>query len=960
MLAILLVSLLAVSAVSAADNVTDDLVGMDNQDDNAIIESNNSNSDGDILNVNSKTFADLNNVINGNTKSDIYLNGDYTYNPSYDSNFINGININRAVTIHGNGYTIDGADTARIFNVSNNNVVFRDIVFANGHSADYGGAIYSSEYSSISVVNCDFINNFAKRGGAMTGGYAVNCNFIDNSVYDFGGAMYKGSALNCTFRGNHANKYGGAMYGGSAENCIFIGNSANFGGAVADCSALNCTFQDNSVRGITSYGGAMYGGSAVNCNFIGNSAEYSGGAMNKGSALNCTFRSNHAEDGGAMSDGSAVNCTFFDNFAEDGGAMFGSSSSALNCTFTGNHADVGGAMYRGSAVNSNFINNSATWDCGGAMYAGSADSCIFIGNSAKTQGGAMYEGSADSCIFNGNTAVKAGDDTYKTTVLKPSLSVSDFTSSYKSGEKLIIDFTTSKGVPITNANVRINVYKNNEFVGTYNCLSGDGWVVDLDPGSYVAVVSVPGSDVDSADATVTVNKVKTRIASQKTTVTYNDGGKLVATLTNAVTGKAIANTNIVFKINDVRHTVKTDSKGQAKLSTNGLNPDEYTATISYAGNSKYASSTKSVNVVVTKADTSISATIDDNELVATLTHGVTGKAISGAKIVANINGKSYDSKTDSKGQVSFYIDSDTVPATVSYAGNAKYNPSGASVNTKANMVISAVYDEENREIVATLTNEVTGKAVTSATVQVVMNGAVTAVKTNTKGQAKISTAGLPLGTNTAKITYAGNSKYNPASTTISFDVKTKVIITDIYGDSSELRAKLTNGATGSPIANANMDIMVFYYSDDYDHWLSCTKKTAKSDSKGQISLPQVLLGEEYSNEVIISYAGNSRYTPSSVTTTLDINKANMMITYSYNANKQKLTATLKNSITGKVVSNANMVVDVNGVQTTLKSNSNGQITFSTAGFAPGTYVGTITYGGNAKYNPISAAFKAVV
>ena len=79
--------------------------------------------------------------------------------------------------------------------------------------------------------------------------------------------------------------------------------------------------------------------------------------------------------------------------------------------------------------------------------------------------------------------------------------------------------------------------------------------------------------------------------------------------------------------------------------------------------------------------------------------------------------------------------------------------------------------------------------------------------------------------------------------------------------------------------------------------------------------------------------------------------------YVYDAESQELTATLKNSKTGNAVSNANMVVDINGAKTTLKSNSKGQVVFSTADWAPETYVGTISYGGNSKYNSISAAFK---
>ena len=78
------------------------------------------------------------------------------------------------------------------------------------------------------------------------------------------------------------------------------------------------------------------------------------------------------------------------------------------------------------------------------------------------------------------------------------------------------------------------------------------------------------------------------------------------------------------------------------------------------------------------------------------------------------------------------------------------------------------------------------------------------------------------------------------------------------------------------------------------------------------------------------------------------------------AKKQELVATLKNSKSGKLIGNANLVVNLNGDKTTYKSDSKGQIIFSTADLTSGTHVGTISYGGNAKYNSISAAFKVDV
>ena len=62
-------------------------------------------------------------------------------------------------------------------------------------------------------------------------------------------------------------------------------------------------------------------------------------------------------------------------------------------------------------------------------------------------------------------------------------------------------------------------------------------------------------------------------------------GRFVASLTNAEGVPLSA--NIVVTINGVDYALKTNSNGQASISTADLTPGEYTATVVYKGNSKY-------------------------------------------------------------------------------------------------------------------------------------------------------------------------------------------------------------------------------------------------------------------------------------------------------------------------------------------------------------------------------------
>ena len=455
---------------------------------------------------------------------------------------------------------------------------------------------------------------------------------------------------------------------------------------------------------------------------------------------------------------------------------------------------------------------------------------------------------------------------------------------------------------------------------------------DLALGNYTASISYAGnSKYNKASATANVEVRKTDVIISAVYDASNK--KIVATLTNNATGAALVNLKVTFDINGVTSTAQTNSNGKATASTANVTTDTITAVISYAGNAKY--NPASINMTFsTKINVDISAVYDaaNTQIIATVTNNDTGKAIINVKVNFDINGETKTVKTNSKGQAKLStkdLKTGTYTAEISYAGNSKYNPASTSITfaTKIDSAINAVYDESNSEIVATVINNATGNGLSNANVQVTFNGETKTVKTNSKGQVKVSTTGLALGTYPATFTYAGNSKYTSASTSINVEIKTKVIVTDVYAYEDRIVAKLTNGATGKYIANANMIVEI-----------NGVKYNVKSDNKGQLTFNTTGLGLPDAYDLTISYRGNDRYTASSATVAVDLNKANMMITTNYHANKQKMVATLKNSKTGVVVRNANMIIDLNGVKTTYKSNDQGKITLPTADFAPGIYV----------------------
>ena len=273
--------LVSLSAVSAADDNANGIISVDDNDelilDEAIdddVSSANNNYDEELIletpaddligSENDATplkegatgsFSDLNKLINEDFSSNdtITLSSNYKYSDG-DDDFVHGIVINRGVIIDGNGFTLDGSNSARMFDVeTNSEVIIKNLNFINGHATGEniayfkdGGAIYSSNSANSKVINCNFTNNIAEYdGGAIYGG--------------------RGTAINCTFIQNTAKKvYAGAISFYDAINCTFIQNTAKYGGAISDSTAINCTFINNTAQGA----GAMLRSTAVLCRFV--------------------------------------------------------------------------------------------------------------------------------------------------------------------------------------------------------------------------------------------------------------------------------------------------------------------------------------------------------------------------------------------------------------------------------------------------------------------------------------------------------------------------------------------------------------------------------------------------------------------------------------------------------------------------------------------------------------------
>lgn len=214
------------------------------------------------------------------------------------------------------------------------------------------GIHLSSNSTSASFTDCDFLNNAAEGLVSVCDTDIDGCSFISNQ--DSGTQLWWGyhTVSNSIFRDNTADR-GGGIYliegRSTITNCQFVNNDANSssyggggihfkGGSFEEHFIVNCAFLGNRATSPTSRGGGVYSLSSVmpvfvNCLFSGNScAGYGGGGV-------CNRSS---------SDSSFINCTFSGNTTTgQGGAIFNDNSTIVltNSILWGNTSTSGYQIY---------------------------------------------------------------------------------------------------------------------------------------------------------------------------------------------------------------------------------------------------------------------------------------------------------------------------------------------------------------------------------------------------------------------------------------------------------------------------------------------------------------------------------------------------------------------------------------------------------------------------------------
>ena len=584
------------------------------------------------------------------------------------------------------------------------------------------------------------------------------------------------------------------------------------------------------------------------------------------------------------------------------------------------------------------------------------------GGIAKITHRFMNESNIVSATFEASGYTSSSNTTdVVISILETYLSASDVTTVYRNDDYLVVSLKGESGEPLKGANVIVNLA--GERYKVYINAEGQGKLslADLALGNYTATVSYRGSAKyrpSSTTADIVVNKADANLSAVYDALTKD----LVVGLVDEITGDPLKGANVIVNIAGEQYVVKIKSKGEGRISLADLDKGTYATTLTYKGNANYSRTVVDLDVIVKDA-VNLSAVYDSStkELVVTLVDAATGDSLKGANVIVNIAGETYTVKINSKGEGRLSLDDwgyGTYAATFAYKGNANYVPTTVDLDVvvKDAVNLSAVYDDDAKELTVTLVDASTGSPLKGAYVVVNIDGEKYKVKINSAGQGVLSLDDWGCGTYAAALSYKGNAIYASASVDLDVAVKNPVNLSIVYDAHSEtLIIKLVDANTGDLLKG---EIVVVNINNE-----TYNVKIAYN-GKGLIFLSDWAPGNY---NVTATYNGNANYKSANVDLNLNIvAKKDVNISAYYDESTEKIVVTLFDATTGTPLKGASVYVFAGGNTISLyrfcdvKINSEGVGEWLIMYFPSDTYRSGAIYRGNAEYNEASVYFNFVI
>ena len=774
------------------------------------------------------TFTELYNAIrNGGT---VTLNKSYTYNPSTDSALVNGMAIAADLTINGNGHTIDGAGVARMFII-------------NGYTSTEW--LVATRYHGYTYTfnNINFINAYSTAlGGVITSQdypntiRISNCNFTDNQGYR-GSAVYVSVIEPQTLRPVDTGSV-------TITGCIFKENYASNNGGVI-------------------YSGINYDRSSITLNnnvFVNNSAS--------GYAKVVFFaNSQYIRD---------INYNWWGQNAWNNNFVAQSNSNYLRPQYSYQAAL---SKTGDKIVSLTLALNGSSAPSGSTLPARNATFAIDSGAIIPEDG--MFQGSIEA------TFAAIEDTTITATVDNQVLTLAVSKTPRENIGQLTI---TVANVILPNV---AEIVVDSDVSGTFNVTIGDTtkeitltnghgaltWDA-LPEGQYFAVVTCVDSlfyndkfaytsfKVEKADVTISIEADKTAIEFGET-----------VTITPTITPDTIVATDLTYYV---------DGNEASSATLTDLSVGTHTVVAKYAGDDNYnAAESNAVTVTVSKANPIIIVYASHNAypLDAMITVNVCNQALvplNGVNLRVTVNGVTYALETQNSGAILRLsgLNASEYPITVVSIANENYtsatNDTEKLIVEKADLTITAITNASSVPYGDSIGFDNTIRAPVGAQT-------VGAVTYYVDGEAitgdSIST--LEIGDHTVVAKYSGDDNFNDAqSASVSFTVTKadpsltiSANATEInYPDSIKLSYTIKDGATGSVVyylgedpiegdtltrlAPGTYTVTASYEGNDYYNAVDSSNSLAITIGKGDVSIEVTAdtYTIEYGDDLLISRA----------------------------------------------------------------------------------------------------------
>lgn len=309
---------------------------------------------------------------------------------------------------------------------------------------------------------------------------------------------------------------------------------------------------------------------------------------------------------------------------------------------------------------------------------------------------------------------------------------------------------------------------------------------------FILQETVNEDEIISADEITDANAtedVEVTVTSEDTNIV---SGKYFSVNVKTDNGTPVAKKPVYFTINGVTSKSNTNANGVAKLL---ITQKEGSYTVKYSFNETgYTSVKNSTKILVISTKTSkIKGSNSDayvgfiNKYTVTLTVG--GVNLAGREVKFTINGKSYTSKTNSKGVATLKVNLKKGTYKVKYSYKGEQNIKSASGSAKIKMIKgmptkitkygSQIYrDKTSAPFKVKLVN-VYGNAMTNKKIKFTYNGKTYTKTTDSKGIATVN-INLSKGYYNVKYTFSKTSKYNKATKTTKITVKSNNVRNNGY------------------------------------------------------------------------------------------------------------------------------------------------------------------------------------